>query len=829
VGSGPPDYVNLPAAASLRAPGRQETGIAQIKRARLAPTILLVAVVVTAISAFLEFANPGNHWLLFEDISSVVAPGAGALVVLIAATRSEPEHRVFRWVLALMLGITASGQLIAVIPDVIPSASVTLLRVVSESGNVFAAMAGIVVLWLTVYRRLEGERRQQAFLDGLIIMAASMTFIVADWLLRSLAPGAQAGAVFSDPVPNLIVPLVSAMFVSTAITTAVCALALRVEPGLRGVWAVVVGVVLIDLAWNGWFARILSGAPDGIELMDFIFPAGALLVAYGGLTWTLRPGGGPRYSRVARAISDWLPIAAIVGCVFLDVMPRRRPLEVDPIVIGTGLVVLLAVIRLRLLQGSARMASERLTTEMQERAATTAAMALLESMETVEGTAERICAGALLIDGIDTVAVFGFTQDGVVPLAQAGPETRPVAVGEPMPVDSALELREHADFGLWIESWADRKPRDDFDRAVIASGLRAEAVAPLVWDDRTIGLLSMGAVSPAHARRLGDRLATLTEFSVMSAAVLGPMLSRRWERERLQNIVEATISSRAFHPVFQPVVDLATGKFVGYEALTRFDDGTRPDLAFLAADKVGMMVKLELATLREQVRQARRLPKGAWVSLNVSPALAVALIPLLDVLAEADRDVVLEVTEHAEIEDYPRLMAALGQVRHRARLAVDDAGAGYAGLRHILELKPQFVKLDISLVRNVDNDPARQAMVIGMAHFATSVGCDLIAEGIETANELTALRLLGVAFGQGYLLGRPATIEVAASGPTGYGGSDSGSGGAESDGAVVRAVRTPRSASGGTVPVAHNDRAAAAAPDRSRHSATRSRTRGARS
>jgi len=618
-----------------------------------------------------------------------------------------------------------------------------------------------VALWRTLYGRLEGEARRQALLDGLIIMAATMTFIGAVWLLGGMVPGSQADAVFAGTTLGLLVPLASAVFVSTAAAAAGCALALRVESGRRGVWAVVAGVVLIDVAWNGWFGRILSGAPDGIEPMDFIFPAGALMAAYGGLTWTLRPGGGRRYEGSARAISDWLPIAAIVGCVFLDVMPRWRPLDVDPIAIGTCLVVLLAVIRQRLLQGSARIASERLTSEMQERAATTVSMALLESATTVEGTAERICAEALRIEGIDTVAVFGFTQDAVVPLAQAGPETRPVAVGEPIPVESARELREHADFGLWIESWADRTPRDDFDRAIAASGLRAEALAPLVWNDRTIGLLSMGAISPAHARNLGDRLATLTEFTVMSAAVLGPMLSRRWERERLQHDVDATISGQAFYPVFQPVVDLAAGKSVGYEALTRFEDGTRPDLAFLAADKVSMMVKLETATLREQVRQARRLPKGAWLRLNISPALAMALIPLLDVLAEADRDVVLEITEHAEIGDYPRLMAALGQVRHRARLAVDDAGAGYAGLRHILELRPHFVKLDISLVRNVDNDPARQAMVIGMAHFAANVGCDLIAEGIETANELTTLKLLGVAFGQGYLLGKPAAVDAA--------------------------------------------------------------------
>jgi EAL domain-containing protein (putative c-di-GMP-specific phosphodiesterase class I) len=753
--------VNLPVAASFGARARREAGIALFRPAGLARNILLVGAVVTAISAALELLNPGTYWLMFEDVSAVVAPGAGALAVAVAASRSEPENRNFRLVFAFALGVTALGQLVSDVPDVFPGIAGPWLRVVSEGCNVVGAVVSIVALCRTLYGKLEGDARRQAFLDGLIIMAASMTFIGAEWLLFTVVPGAPVDVILARTTLNLLVPLASAVFVSTAAAGAVCALALRVEPGPRGVWAVVAGVLLIDVAWNGWFGRIISAGPDGIEPMDFIFPAGALLAAYGGLTWTLRPAAGRRYEAVARAISEWLPIAAMVGCVVMDVMPRRRPLDVDPIAIGTCVVVLLAVVRQRSLQGSVRIASERLTTEMQERAATTVSMALLESATTVEVTAERICAEALRIDGIDTAAVFGFTQDAVVPLAQAGPQTRPVACGEPIPVESARELRGHADFGLWIESWADRAPRDDFDRAIVASGLRAEALASLVWNDEPIGLLAMGAISPDHARRLGDRLATLTEFSVMSAAVLGPMLSRRCETERLQNEVNATISGHAFYPVFQPVIDVATGKAVGYEALTRFEDGTRPDLAFLAADKVGLMVKLETATLREQVKQARHLPKGAWLSLNVSPALAIALIPLLDVLAEADREVVLEITEHAEIEDYPRLMAALGQVRHRARLAVDDAGAGYAGLRHILELKPQFVKLDISLVRNVDNDPARQAMVIGMAHFAAQVGCDLIAEGIETANELTTLKVLGVAFGQGFLLGKPASADAA--------------------------------------------------------------------
>jgi EAL domain-containing protein (putative c-di-GMP-specific phosphodiesterase class I) len=166
-----------------------------------------------------------------------------------------------------------------------------------------------------------------------------------------------------------------------------------------------------------------------------------------------------------------------------------------------------------------------------------------------------------------------------------------------------------------------------------------------------------------------------------------------------------------------------------------------------------------------QVEQARRLPKGTFVTLNVSPALAICLTPLLEVVSAVDRPVVLEITEHAEIADYSRLLDALDKVRGHAMLAVDDAGAGYAGLHHILELRPQYVKLDISLVRNIDSDPARQAMVTGMTRFSESVGCALIAEGIETENELTTLKLLKVEYGQGYFLARPAPIEAWAAAP----------------------------------------------------------------
>ncbi len=159
-------------------------------------------------------------------------------------------------------------------------------------------------------------------------------------------------------------------------------------------------------------------------------------------------------------------------------------------------------------------------------------------------------------------------------------------------------------------------------------------------------------------------------------------------------------------------------------------------------------------------RRRFELSPGIWLSLNFSPAA------LLDgnaakVVNGAERHLVLEITEYAQIKNYAPIRRAVQNLSN-CRLAVDDAGAGYTSLNHILELRPDFVKLDISLVRDVDTNPARQAMVAGMCHFAAQSGTTLIAEGIETESEAETLRHLGVPLGegqmlaQGYLFGRPA-------------------------------------------------------------------------
>jgi len=229
------------------------------------------------------------------------------------------------------------------------------------------------------------------------------------------------------------------------------------------------------------------------------------------------------------------------------------------------------------------------------------------------------------------------------------------------------------------------------------------------------------------------------------------------EVERRRADLFAVVANRAFLPVFQPVVSLADGLVVGYEALTRFADRASPQQRFTEAASLGLGAELELATVEAAITAARELRGERFLSLNVSADLIVNHGPSLqDAIAGRDRDVVLELTEHEAVEDYESLRAALSRFDPAVELSVDDAGAGFASLRHVVMLEPAYVKLDRSWITGIDADRTRQAMVAGLSHFARQACCQLVAEGIETEPELATLAGLDVDLGQGYLLGAPA-------------------------------------------------------------------------
>jgi PAS domain S-box-containing protein len=243
-------------------------------------------------------------------------------------------------------------------------------------------------------------------------------------------------------------------------------------------------------------------------------------------------------------------------------------------------------------------------------------------------------------------------------------------------------------------------------------------------------------------------------------------------RERDRSRVGDVIARRALRPVFQPIMDSATGTVVGAEALSRFPDEAErsPDQWFSEAEAAGLGEQLELLAMSTALEAARQLPPDLYVSVNLSPTTLTSA-ELVGRLLAAPVDparLVIEITEHASVADYGPLAERIGELRRLGlRIAVDDAGAGFASFRHILELTPDYIKLDRDLVDGIDTDPARRALVGAVVTFARDVGFTVIAEGVERPEELRTLQQLGVASVQGFLLGRPSPAALLAGGDAG--------------------------------------------------------------
>lgn len=219
------------------------------------------------------------------------------------------------------------------------------------------------------------------------------------------------------------------------------------------------------------------------------------------------------------------------------------------------------------------------------------------------------------------------------------------------------------------------------------------------------------------------------------------------EESRAEELVRRVLDAPdLLQPVFQPIVALRGGAVVGYEALARFAPVPLqpPEAWFDLAARAGLTPELEALTIRRafEVAGHRRLPARAFLSINVSPLL-LADPRIAFVLAAppvAPTALVLELTEHDRVADFDALRIAVAPYRERGyRIAVDDAGAGYASMRDSTEIAPDFVKLDAGLIRGLTRDAARQALVRAMATFAGEIGAVLVAEGVEHDDDLDVL------------------------------------------------------------------------------------------
>lgn len=295
--------------------------------------------------------------------------------------------------------------------------------------------------------------------------------------------------------------------------------------------------------------------------------------------------------------------------------------------------------------------------------------------------------------------------------------------------------------------------REGIDGYLVKGGSIEEIVEAIRRAPEGRGSLSRGITNDVIqelARQLGIRSSARRRRLVQDVRV-------RW----------AVRDPAAMNMVFQPIVSLPGRKVVGMEALARFPGRPRraPNVWFAEATGVGLGVELELVAVEKALAALDRLPPEVYLTVNVSPT-TLAKTRFYELIAEAGGGrLVAEITEHALIQDYDRVSGGLGRLRALGmRIAVDDAGAGFASLRHILELSPEVIKLDLTLIRDIHRDRAKQALAASLISFAEKSGSTIVAEGIERAAEAKMLAEMGVGYGQGYFFGRPAPLPVA--GPT---------------------------------------------------------------
>jgi EAL domain-containing protein (putative c-di-GMP-specific phosphodiesterase class I) len=308
---------------------------------------------------------------------------------------------------------------------------------------------------------------------------------------------------------------------------------------------------------------------------------------------------------------------------------------------------------------------------------------------------------------------------------------------------------------------------------------RDQAAVSLV----VIDIDGFGSINDAHGRGFGDEVlqrvaaypddardgATLLQLAggaLRWAKSSGRGQTRRYdpeqvsvptdqeERAEIEGLLER---EQPVIPFFQPLVSLSTGRILGFEALSRFPDppGRGPDAWFAQAARCGLGARLEAAALRAALAKPGR-PAGTFLSINVSPS-TISSAEVHAVLPADMTGLVVEITEHELADDLDGLERELTSLRERgAKIAVDDAGAGYSGLQQVMRIQPDVIKLDRSLVMNLHEDPAKEALIDSFVRFARRTGASVCAEGIETIDELKLLADLDVTYGQGYVLARPA-------------------------------------------------------------------------
>jgi EAL domain-containing protein (putative c-di-GMP-specific phosphodiesterase class I)/DNA-binding NarL/FixJ family response regulator len=348
---------------------------------------------------------------------------------------------------------------------------------------------------------------------------------------------------------------------------------------------------------------------------------------------------------------------------------------------------------------------------------------------------------------VDGVAILYFARDAVQTIASSGALRRRFPASRPLAQRIGQEVASRSASGAWLEGNGSGGRAKAIDIAYVPYRLGSTP--------EPLGCLAFGLQPGAPSGPLSHRLPDLIDATDFIVAVLRPAVEQAETADAAITRIQQIIAGNEFAIHLQPIVRLDTGDTMAVEALTRFADGSPPDSRFAEAGTLGLGATLERATVAAAIEAAEILPASVALSVNLSGDVLQHEPTLPQLFASTERSIIVELTEHERIDDYDAVRSALGRLGPNVKLAIDDAGSGFASLRHIFALQPAYVKLDIEWVRGIDRDPVRRALVSGLVYFASETGCELIAEGIETEEELTALRGLGIQLGQGYFLGRP--------------------------------------------------------------------------
>lgn len=299
-------------------------------------------------------------------------------------------------------------------------------------------------------------------------------------------------------------------------------------------------------------------------------------------------------------------------------------------------------------------------------------------------------------------------------------------------------------------------------------GVGAHLSVPIKLSDDTIfGTFCCFSFQVNHSLNERD-VSLIRTFANIAAELVEQDVQYARQQQVKKERIENLLYNDDFSMVWQPIREIASARITGVEALARFprEPHATPPGWFDEAASVGLAGRLEMRAIEKGLQAIHELPQDAYVACNCSAAAIVAaggIAPFQDMPLNR---IVLEITEHDVIDDYEALAELITPLRQQGlRVAVDDAGAGYASFRHILQLRPDLIKLDMSLTRDIDCDIGRRSLALSLVQFAREIDSTLVAEGVETQEELDTLADLGVELAQGYLLHQPQSLKNLVAGP----------------------------------------------------------------